>query len=309
MGVAGVILGILLVIIVIGIIYYAYHRYSMTSNTISRDIDKTRKAVMNAKDAVTEAFTEDGQDGQGDDTVSNAPGTTRPTYSNAIPARQGYDKTVRVPVNKGIGYGVPSSVSTTVTRPILTSTTTTVQGGNGIAATTGQLIDNVKTALEDIDYEMSNLDGLPGSCIQPAHLKMAKQKLMDGKQHISEAIKSCGIGKNGKNGVQKQPLPNRTRNAYPTRTQRPAVDQDQYDDSEVDEYDCDQFEYDQGDYCIQDIPGQGKACFLSGNDKKGTKGWYEKADMSMCRNRPSCGDVMLKCQGYNPIPADRSRAY
>jgi hypothetical protein len=72
------------------------------------------------------------------------------------------------------------------------------------------------------------------------------------------------------------------------------------------QYQCADFSLRDGAYCIQDTPN-GPKCFLSGNDETG--GWYMAADMENCAGRPNCGDVMIKCQGYDATDVSQRRPY
>ena len=124
-----------------------------------------------------------------------------------------------------------------------------------------QYSDRLKKSMADLNDQLSQVQG---DCLNAQRAGQLQGILDEGREYLRQINRSCPR------------------------------------DEGSDGFDCDEFGYEEGAYCWQDVGNGERHCFLSGNRGDGSAGWYERADDSMCEGRPTCGDVMQSCQGYNP---------
>lgn len=290
MSILGAILAVIVVIILIVVVVYFYNRYACTSATPERDLTRAREAVMGSVEEFQEAYADD----------------------DAMNAQMSYAK-------KGGAARYPKAASSTKKDASAKAAYSKQDGAwnkkamaqkrlaMNASADPEMMVDGMRDVWAQMGQEIENLDV---DCAPPQQMMQLKQRLMSEKDNLSEMNKSCMRTGNGNgdrvrgrqvNGdrVRGRQANGATDLAYGRRASRSKNPQWSRGGAADSQINCDDFGYDKGGYCLQDTPA-GPKCFRSGNNRDGSGGWYEEADMAMCDGQPSCGDVMRRCNGYDP---------
>lgn len=261
MSVATVILVVIAVVVLIVVAVYLYNRYMMTPATPTGDLARAQAAIDGSIDEFQSAYNDDTYS---DDTYADKKGAFAAKKDAFSAKKASYAGKKASYADKKASYAGKKGAYADKKAAYAGKKGAYSQDADDIASD----VRNVWAGLGD---EIDNMDV---SCVAPRHMMDLKKKLMGDKQHLSEMNQSCRP-KAGRKG----------------RSPRGKMSGD--------DFDCGEFDYSRGGHCLQDTPA-GKKCFRSGNSKDGGKGWYKEADMEMCDGRPTCGDVMLRCQGYDP---------
>jgi hypothetical protein len=281
MSILGAILAVIVVIILIVVVVYIYNRYACTSATPERDLTRAREAVMGSVEEFQEAYA--------DDDVMNAQmsyskkgGAARyPKAATAYSSKK--DASAKAAYSKQDGAWNKKS-SMAQKRPTMNA-----------SADPEMMVDGMRDVWAQMGQEIENLDV---DCAPPQQMMQLKQRLMSEKDNLSEMNKSCMRKSNNGDRVRGRQANGGADRAYGRRTSRSRNPQLSRGGA-IGQINCDDFGYDEGGHCLQDTPA-GPKCFRSGNNRDGSGGWYEEADMAMCDGQPSCGDVMRRCNGYDP---------
>ena len=307
MGLGKVVLIVVVVVVLALLAIWLYNRYWSTPATPTSDVMRLQNAIEGSIDKFRDAYSEQDYSAKKD------------MYSKEAAPKRAVPKKAALAAYAKKGYSSDPEM----------------------------IAEDMRQVWEGIGQEIDNLDV---TCAPPQHMMDLKQKLMDGKDHLSEMNRTCartggkyahmddankaqtytqggrrvngngayqrnggngngayksnganGNGayqRNGGNGAYQR----NGNGAYKSNGGRAngAYKKKAANGQMMDNIDCDEFSLARGGgYCLQDTD-QGQKCFRTGNSTDGKlQGWWEEADMGMCDGRPTCGDVMLGCQGYD----------